>query len=139
MTEREARERFATARVARLATVGQDGRPHLVPIVFALDGDTIFHAVDAKPKRTRALRRLANIAADPRVALLADEYDDGDWERLWWVRADGAARVLESGDAEADRALALLAQRYAQYRAAPPAGPVVAVDVTRWHGWSAAG
>ncbi len=139
MTERDARKRFATARVARLATVGQDGRPHLVPIAFALHGDTIFHAVDAKPKRTRALRRLANIAADPRVALLADEYDDGDWERLWWVRADGAARVLESGDAEADRALALLAQRYAQYRAAPPAGPVVAVHVTGWHGWSAAG
>lgn len=139
MTEREARERFATARVARLATAGQDGPPHLVPIVFALDGDTIFHAVDAKPKRTRALRRLANIAADPRVAVLADEYDDADWERLWWVRADGVARVVEAGDAEADRALALLARRYAQYRAAPPAGPVVAVDVARWRGWSAAG
>jgi PPOX class probable F420-dependent enzyme len=137
--EREARERFATARVARLATVGEDGGPHLVPIVFALHGDTILHAVDAKPKRTRALRRLANIAADPRVALLADEYDDGDWERLWWVRADGVARVLEAGEAEADRALMLLGQRYAQYHAAPPAGPVVAVDVERWRGWSASG
>ncbi|MEA2223746.1 MAG: hypothetical protein QOH83_2122, partial [Solirubrobacteraceae bacterium] len=73
------------------------------------------------------------------VALLADEYDDGDWERLWWVRADGVARVLEPSDDEARRALALLAARYAQYRAAPPAGPVVAVDVTRWRGWSAAG
>lgn len=139
MTEGEARERFATARVARLATVAQDGGPHLVPIVFALHGDTVFHAVDAKPKRTRALRRLANIAAQPRVALLADEYDDADWERLWWVRADGVARVLGAGEDEAKRALALLAERYAQYRAAPPAGPVVAVDVTRWRGWSAAG
>ena len=138
MTGAQARERFATARVARLATVGADGSPHVVPIVFALDGDTIVHAVDQKPKRTRDLRRLANIADNPRVAVLADEYDDAHWDRLWWVRADGAARVLERGD-EARRALDLLAERYAQYRAAPPAGPVVAVDVERWRGWSAAG
>jgi PPOX class probable F420-dependent enzyme len=139
VTGEQARERFAGARVARLASAGADGRPHIVPVVFALDGDTILHAVDGKPKRTRALRRLANIAANPHVALLADEYDDADWERLWWVRADGVARVLESGDDDARRALGLLAARYAQYRAAPPAGPVVAVDVTRWRGWSAAG
>jgi PPOX class probable F420-dependent enzyme len=139
VTDDEARERFASARVARLASAGTDGRPHIVPVVFALAGDTIVHAVDGKPKRTRALRRLANIAANPRVALLADEYDDGDWERLWWVRADGVARVLEPSDDEARRALALLAARYAQYRTDPPAGPVVAVDVIRWRGWSAAG
>jgi PPOX class probable F420-dependent enzyme len=139
VTTDEARERFASARVARLASAGADGRPHIVPVVFALDGDTIVHAVDGKPKRTRALRRLANIAANPHVALLADEYDDGDWERLWWVRADGVARVLEPSDDEARRALALLVARYAQYRDAPPAGPVVAVDVMRWSGWSAAG
>jgi PPOX class probable F420-dependent enzyme len=138
VTGAQARERFATARVARLATAGADGEPHVVPIVFALDGDTIVHAVDQKPKRTRALRRLANIADNPRVAVLADEYDDAHWDRLWWVRADGAARVLERGD-EARRALDLLAERYAQYRAAPPAGPVIAVDVERWRGWSAAG
>jgi PPOX class probable F420-dependent enzyme len=139
VTGEQARERFASARVARLASAGADGHPHIVPVVFALDGDTILHAVDGKPKRTRALRRLANIAANPHVALLADEYDDADWERLWWVRADGVARVLEPSDDEARRALGLLAARYAQYRAAPPAGPVVAVDVTRWRGWSAAG
>jgi PPOX class probable F420-dependent enzyme len=138
VTGAQARERFATARVARLATVGADGEPHVVPIVFALDGETIVHAVDHKPKRTRDLRRLANIADNPRVAVLADEYDDAHWDRLWWVRADGAARVLEPGD-EARRALDLLAERYTQYRAAPPAGPVVAVDVERWRGWSAAG
>lgn len=139
MTGDEARERFAGARVGRLATAGADGHPHLVPVVFALTGDTIVHAVDDKPKRTRALRRLANIAVNPHVALLVDEYDDARWDRLWWVRAEGVARVLESGDDEALGALELLADRYAQYRAAPPAGPVVAVDVTRWHGWSAAG
>jgi PPOX class probable F420-dependent enzyme len=134
----EARERFATARVARLATVGEDGAPHLVPIVFALDGDRIYHAVDRKPKRTTVLRRVANIAANPRVAVLADEYDDADWNRLWWSRADGAARVLEPGCDESRAALELLRDRYAPYRDAAPPGPVIAVDVERWTGWRAA-
>ena len=125
MTPDEARERFAAERVARLATVGEGGAPHLVPIVFALDGETVYHAVDHKPKRTRALQRLANAAAEPRVALLADAYDDADWTRLWWVRADGRARILDPGAAEEERrALALLAGRYAQYRQRPPEGPV---------------
>ena len=130
-----ARERFAAARVARLATAGRDG-PHVVPIVFAVAGDTVYHAVDHKPKRTTALKRLANLDADPRASLLADAYDE-DWERLWWVRADGTARVLDPGDGEAREAVRLLAERYAQYRSRPPEGPVVAVDVRRWSGWSA--
>jgi PPOX class probable F420-dependent enzyme len=137
MTGDEARERFAAERVARLATVGQDGAPRLVPITFAVAGDTVVHAVDHKPKRTTALRRLADVAAEPRVALLADAYDDAEWSRLWWVRADGRGRVLEPGDEEARRAVALLAERYAQYRERPPAGPVVVVDVERWSGWAA--
>lgn len=135
MTSAEARELFASARVARLATAGATGQPHLVPLVFALSGDNLFSAVDAKPKRTRALRRLRNIAENPHVALLADHYDDDDWNALWWVRAEGEAQVLE-GDAAAP-GLALLAERYAQYRAEPPAGPVLAVAVTRWSGWHA--
>lgn len=133
-----ARERFATARVARLATVGPGGAPHLVPVVFALAGDTVYSAVDRKPKRTLALRRLANVAADPRVCLLADHYDD-DWSALWWVRADGTARVLPADDPEAAVALALLAERYPQYVAQPPPGPVLAVAVTSWTAWSASG
>lgn len=135
MTTSEARELFASARVARLATADASGQPHLVPLVFALAGDSIFSAVDAKPKRTRALRRLSNIAANPQVALLADHYDDADWEALWWVRAEGEARVLEGDDAAPG--LALLAERYAQYRAEPPAGPLLAVAVIRWSGWHA--
>ena len=99
--------------------------------------DVIYSAVDAKPKRHTALRRLANIAAEPRVAVLADHYDD-DWTTLWWVRADGVARILEPSGGEAARALAALAERYPQYRAAPPPGPVIAVDVRRWSAWSAA-
>jgi PPOX class probable F420-dependent enzyme len=138
MTAAEARERFASARVARLGTVDEHGRPHLVPIVFALDGDRVYHAVDHKPKRTTALRRLHNIAANPCVCLLADAYDDGDWSRLWWVRADGVAHVLSAGSDESQPALALLRRRYAQYLETPPAGPVVAIDVERWRGWQAA-
>jgi PPOX class probable F420-dependent enzyme len=135
VTPGEARRLFASARVARLATADATGQPHLVPLVFALSGDSVVSAVDAKPKRTRALRRLRNIAENPHVALLADHYDDADWDALWWVRAEGDARVLEGDDAA--RALALLSERYAQYRAEPPAGPVLAIAVTRWSGWHA--
>jgi PPOX class probable F420-dependent enzyme len=138
VSPQEARRRFAAARIARLATVDADGRPHLVPLVFAVTGETIYSAVDHKPKRTTALRRLANVAANPRVALLVDRYDE-DWTALWWVRADGAARVLDPAVPEAAQAVALLAERYAQYRERPPGGPVLAVDVTRWSGWAALG
>jgi PPOX class probable F420-dependent enzyme len=134
---RDARERFAAARVARLATVDGTGRPHLVPMVFAVDADTIYSAVDAKPKRSTALRRLANVAADPRVSVLVDHYDE-EWTELWWVRADGTARVLPAADTEGQRAIALLAARYPQYAQTPPPGPVLAVDVTRWSAWAAA-
>jgi PPOX class probable F420-dependent enzyme len=135
--EPEARERFAAARVARLATAGADGRPHLVPVVFAVAEDIVYSAVDdAKPKGTLRLRRLRNIAANPAVALLADHYDD-DWSALWWVRVDGDARLLEPAVAEASRALDLLAARYPQYRERRPPGVVIAVDVTRWSGWAA--
>jgi PPOX class probable F420-dependent enzyme len=123
---------FVDARVARLATVTAEGAPHVVPIVFVGHGSTLYSAVDAKPKRTTALSRLANIAANPRVSVLVDQYDD-DWTQLWWVRADGTARVL---DDPAD-ALGLLAEKYPQYREQPPPGPVIAVDVQRWIGWAA--
>ena len=90
--------RFASGRVARMATVTEEGNPHLVPIVFAVDGDTVYTAVDEKPKRTPELKRLRNIATNPNVTLLVDEYDD-DWNRVWWTRADGVASVQESGEA----------------------------------------
>jgi PPOX class probable F420-dependent enzyme len=131
-----ARERFAAARVARLATVDETGHPHLVPIVFAVSGDTVYSAVDGKPKRSMALRRLANVQANPSVCLVVDHYED-DWEALWWVRADGRGRVLDPEDVEARRAVELLAGRYPQHRREPPKGAVLAVDVTRWSGWSA--
>ncbi|MDQ1718834.1 MAG: hypothetical protein QOE89_2787 [Pseudonocardiales bacterium] len=131
-----ARQRFSLARVARLATADADGRPHLVPIVFVVRESVIYSAVDAKPKRTTALRRLANIESNPRVAALVDDYQD-DWSRLWWVRADGIGRVLAVGTEESDRAINLLAGRYQQYVEQRPVGPVLAIDVERWSGWSA--
>jgi PPOX class probable F420-dependent enzyme len=127
------RTRVAGARVGRLATVTDEGRPHLVPCCFALVGDTVYSAVDAKPKSTLALRRLANVRATGHASLLVDHYDD-DWSGLWWVRVDGAGRVVESGP-ERDTALAALATKYDQYRRTPPPGPVVALDITRWRAW----
>jgi PPOX class probable F420-dependent enzyme len=139
VTATEARERFAAARVARLATASADARPHLVPMVFAVVGETIYSAVDHKPKRTTALRRLENVIVNPAVALLVDAYDE-DWSQLWWVRAEGRGRVLDRNAAgaaqEVDVAVRALVARYAPYVERPPAGPVLAVDVERWAGWS---
>ena len=135
MDAEEARARFAAARVARLATADAAGRPHLVPIAFAVAGDTIYSAVDAKPKRTRALRRLANVRANPAVSLLVDHWDEEDWARLWWVRADGRGRVLAPDEAEARHAVELLRERYPRQRAD---GEVLAADVGRWSGWAPA-
>jgi len=127
--------RAAEEPVARLATVDPDGRPHLVPIVFVLLGDTYYSAVDAKPKRARTLRRIENARERPDVTVLVDRYED-DWAALWWVRLRGRARVLDGGN-EAARALAALAAKYEQYRETPPGLPVLAVDVTERRGWSA--
>ena len=129
------RRRVEDARVARLATVDAQGRPHLVPICFALAGETIYSAVDRKPKRSSRLKRLDNVRANPRVEVLVDEYGE-DWSTLWWVRLSGRGRVLEQGE-ERTRALELLADKYPQYRAEPPEGAVLAVDVDRWSDWQA--
>jgi PPOX class probable F420-dependent enzyme len=129
-------ELFAGAGVARLATVRPDGSPHVVPICFALDGDTLYTAVDHKPKRSVELQRLANIAANPRVTLLADHYAE-DWSTLWWVRADGTARVAEVGEPAHGRAVELLRARYPQYRDAPALGRAIVVTVERLTGWKA--
>jgi PPOX class probable F420-dependent enzyme len=126
--------RLSSSPVAHLATVNAEGRPHIVPIVFAVDGDTLYFAVDAKPKKTTDLQRLKNLAANPAVSVLADHYED-DWSKLWWVRADGSAHVVTDG-AEAERATELLAKRYEQHRRQRPAGPVVAIHVDRVTGWS---
>ena len=126
--------RFATSAVARLCTVRPDGGPHVVPIVFALVGDTVFSAVDAKPKRSRHLQRLANVRAEPRCALLVDHYE-ADWRRLWWVRADGTGAVVDAPPVEHPGIQALV-RRFPQYRDEPPSGPLLVVTVQRWSGWA---
>jgi PPOX class probable F420-dependent enzyme len=128
---------LAAARVGRLATVGSDGIPHVVPFVFAVYDSTVYWAVDRKRKRSTRLRRLENIEANPNVALVVDDYDE-DWTRLWWVRARGTARMVRD-DPERNRALGLLAHKYHQYVDAPPDGPVVAIDIIDLSGWRAEG
>lgn len=129
------RTRFTQAPVARLATVGRDRAPHLVPVVFAVRGDEIFTAVDAKPKTTRRVRRLANIAGNPRVSLLVDHYA-ADWSQLWWVRADGDA-VVHDGGPVLRTGYDLLRAKYPQYESVALTGPVIAVTVHRWASWNA--
>lgn len=128
----QAKSRFAAARVARLATVSAAGVPHLVPITFAVLDERIVFVVDDKPKTTTRLKRVDNIAANPSVCVLVDAYDD-DWTRLWWVRADGVAIVLDADDEAVDA----LTARYPAYRRSRPPGPVVSIAVTGWSGWAA--
>jgi PPOX class probable F420-dependent enzyme len=126
----------SSAPVGRLATVRRDGRPHVVPICFVVtDDDIVYSAVDDKPKRHHHLQRLSNVTATGTASLLVDEYDD-DWSRLWWVRLDGRARLVDN-TAEAEQAIRSLSLKYPQYRDKPPPGPILAVDVQRWVGWSA--
>jgi PPOX class probable F420-dependent enzyme len=124
----------AEARVARLATIDSDGRPNLVPVVYAVDGDVMVSAVDRKPKESRGLRRLSNIRARPEVTVLVDHYEE-DWDRIWWVRLRGRARVSDDGP-DRDRAVNLLVEKYPQYRRELPDGPAILVDLLEWRGWA---
>jgi PPOX class probable F420-dependent enzyme len=135
MDDNEARRRVTAAPVARLATVDQRGRPTVVPICFAIDGDTLYTAVDGKPKTTTRLARLDNVARRPEVAVLVDRYD-ADWSSLWWVRARGAGREIDDDDERA-HAVALLRAKYPQYADHALDGPVLAVELSSWLGWSA--
>jgi PPOX class probable F420-dependent enzyme len=128
--------RVTAAAVARLATLRADGTPRLVPVTFAAVDEVLCFAVDeVKPKRHTRLARLADIERDDRVAVLVDHYA-ADWSTLWWVRVDGRAAVHPDGPLR-ERALDALAAKYPAYRAARPAGPVVAITPLRWAGWSA--
>ncbi len=133
--EQEARRRFVASPVARLATVRPDGTPHVVPVTFAVRGEVLYTAVDRKPKRHQRLQRLANLRHEPRCALLVDHYQP-DWSGLWWARADGEAVVVDEPDST-HPGLALLTERYPEYRDAAPEGPLIVVTVVRWTGWAA--
>ncbi len=135
LAEADARRRFAAARVAHLATVRADGRPHIVPIVFAVNGDTVYSIADPKPKRGLDLLRHRNIAAHPAVSVLVDEYRE-PWEAIWWVRADGSARVVDFGP-ERERALELLRAKYPDYAEwTTPFGAATVISVERWASWA---
>jgi PPOX class probable F420-dependent enzyme len=135
VTPEQMRRLVESARVARLATVGADGRPHLVPICFALAGEVVYNAVDHKPKRSPSLRRIANLVATGQACILVDVYSE-DWSALWWVRLDGRGRVVDD-PSEVGAALAALAAKYPQYAERLPSGPVLAVEIARWSSWSA--
>jgi len=128
------RRRVSSARVGRLATVRTDGTPHLVPICFAVVGDTVVSGVDDKPKKTVKLQRLANVRANPAVSLLVDHYDE-EWSRVWWVRVDGRARVVEGGP-ERDAAVTALRAKYEQYERVAIGGAALVIDADRWSGWA---
>ena len=129
------RERVAAARVARLATVRPDGRPHVVPVTFATAGpDLLVTAVDHKPKRTPDLQRLRNVEANPEVSLLVDHYDE-DWTALWWVRIDATARVVRD-EPERSTLVAALVQKYAAYAGRAPEGPVIAMALHGVVSWN---
>jgi PPOX class probable F420-dependent enzyme len=129
------RERTAVerARVARLATVRPEGTPHVVPVTFAVQGDTLVTVIDEKPKTTRELQRLRNVAVHPAASLLVDRYND-DWSQLWWVRLDGDAEVVRDEPRRTDL-LAPLVAKYGQYADEQPAGPVIVVRVRHVVSW----
>lgn len=135
LPQEEARRRFAAARVARLATVRADGRPHVVPIVFAFDGELVWSIADPKPKRGLDLLRHRNIAANPAVSLIVDEYEES-WQAIWWVRADGTGRVVEEGP-QRDEAIRQLRAKYPQYAEwTEPFGAAAIITIQRIISWT---
>jgi PPOX class probable F420-dependent enzyme len=134
----EVRAFIESVRVARLATVDEHGRPHVVPVCFALAGGVFYTPIDEKPKRGGELRRIRNIHAQPQVQVLVDRYDE-DWSALRYVQLRGEASVLESGE-EHTTAIVLLRARYPQYREmALERLPIIAVRITRVVAWRASG
>jgi PPOX class probable F420-dependent enzyme len=135
LPDAEAWDRLAAARVAYLATVREDGQPHIVPVVFAVQDGTVYSIADPKPKSGLDLLRHRNIRANPAVSLLADAYAE-DWERLWWVRADGVARVVDDGD-ERETTIRLLRAKYPQYATwTTPFGAATVIEIERLTSWT---
>lgn len=129
------RQRAADARVARLASIRANGKPHLVPCCFAIEGDLLYSAVDdVKPKLTTRLRRLDNIRAQPAVTVLVDHYSEV-WAELWWIRLDGDAHLAEPDTPGNDAGHELLRAKYDQYRREPPTGLLITVEVVAWRAW----
>jgi PPOX class probable F420-dependent enzyme len=134
---------FLTAhRVGHLATADTHGRPHVVPVCYAVHGGRLYIAIDEKPKRVapEELRRLRDVRANPWVCLVVDDYDE-DWSRLAWLQVRGRAEHVDD-PAERSAALAALRARYRQYRAMDlESRPLLGITPTRvisWHASAAA-
>ena len=127
---------IAAAQVARLATADSLGAPHLVPICFACDGESVYSVLDRKPKRTSLtkLKRVRNILSNPRVALVIDHYEE-DWGRLWYVLVTGTALLIHQGE-EHQHAIKVLREKYPQYRDMDiDENPVIKITLARITSW----
>lgn len=128
---------LASRRLAHLATADAQGQPHIVPICYHFDGQSLVFALDEKPKRVtwRSLRRIRNLIENPRVAVIVDDYAE-DWSRLAFVLVRGQARLLEPGAPEHAAAIGPLQIKYPQYRAMvldqQPIVRIVPTTVTSW-------
>lgn len=137
LNESTMRERVQKEAVGFLATVHEGLQPHLVPVVFAAERDTIWIAIDQKPKDSYNVKRVRNVLANPNVSFLVQHYE-ADWQRLWWVRLDGTARIVDE-EHERRPVVERLQEKYPQHRVQPPPGPVIEITVTVWKGWAASG
>ncbi|HEX6302528.1 MAG TPA: TIGR03668 family PPOX class F420-dependent oxidoreductase [Acidimicrobiia bacterium] len=124
-------------RIARLATIRPDGRPHIVPITFAVTDEIIVTMIDHKPKKTTRVQRLRNIETNPSVSVLVDEWAE-DWDRLRWVRVDGTARIHCEDDMWR-RAREALTAKYTQYSDRPPEGAAIAISIDGVTSWASSG
>jgi PPOX class probable F420-dependent enzyme len=133
------RQFLARERVAHLATADAGGAPHVVPVCFALVGECLYIPIDEKPKKSRdvrQLKRLRNILENPRIALVADVYDDADWSRLGFVLVRASARIVEAADGEHAEAVRVLREKYGQYRSMRlEERPLIAGDVMAVTTW----
>lgn len=134
MERAEALDRLESARVGRFASVGPDGRPHVVAVTFAVTDGAVVHMIDDKPKTTRRLQRLKNVETRPEACLLVDFYDE-DWSALWWVRVEGKVSI-ESEGSRWERARAALGDKYTQYRDSPPTGQAIFLSIDRVTHWA---
>jgi PPOX class probable F420-dependent enzyme len=128
---------FARARVARLATADRKGRPHVIPVCFAVAGSRCYSPIDEKPKRAAPsrLKRVRNIMENPHIALVVDDYRE-DWRRLWYVLALGTAVVIQPRAPHHAAALRALRRKYPQYRTMRLENrPVVAITPSRIITW----
>jgi len=136
LTDRQ-RRFLAARRVGHLATAGRDAAPHVVPVCFAVEGQTLYISIDRKPKRVHDhLKRITNILANPAACFIVDHYEE-NWTRLGWVMLRGRAEILAEGS-EHDRAQSLLRARYPQLEVMEIGSlPVIALRITRATDWGA--